>query len=189
MWHCPEQGLQGRIEQNIGQEIAAALRRVRPSAQGMHETWHAAFSHVEREGIKRAINDRYRDQRRQEKTSHGMVFLRSHYQRSALQVPAALLDTRSTVTTTVNQPACSLRDSEMVQPRNAHKHSNDKTTLFPNSIQPSHGIFVENRLRWLLKDGRVRARVLPAPVPWAPPGLPGPGNDQAAPGTRSRVPQ
>ena len=47
------------------------------------------------------------------------------------------------------------------------------TTLFPNSLQPSHGIFVETRLRRLLEDGKVRARVL-APVPWVPPGLPNP---------------
>src|SRR5882724_11869227 len=46
------------------------------------------------------------------------------------------------------------------------------STLFPNSVQPSHGIFVETRLRRLLADGKVTARVL-APVPWAPPGLPG----------------
>lgn len=42
------------------------------------------------------------------------------------------------------------------------------TTLYPNSQQPAHGIFVENRLRWLTKDGRVKANVI-APVPWAPP--------------------
>jgi len=47
------------------------------------------------------------------------------------------------------------------------------TTLFPNSQQPAHGIFVENRLRWLTKDGRVRATVI-APVPWAPPLVPSP---------------
>jgi glycosyltransferase involved in cell wall biosynthesis len=46
------------------------------------------------------------------------------------------------------------------------------STLFPNSLQPSHGIFVETRLRRLLADGKVRSRVL-APVPWAPPALPG----------------
>jgi len=46
------------------------------------------------------------------------------------------------------------------------------STLFPNSLQPSHGIFVETRLRRLLADGKVKARVL-APIPWAPPGLPG----------------
>lgn len=48
------------------------------------------------------------------------------------------------------------------------------TTLFPNTLQPAHGIFVETRLRRLLSDGKVRARVL-APVPWAPPGWPSPG--------------
>ena len=42
------------------------------------------------------------------------------------------------------------------------------TTLFPNSQQPSHGIFVETRLRHLTASGNVHARVL-APVPWAPP--------------------
>lgn len=47
------------------------------------------------------------------------------------------------------------------------------TTLFPNSQQPSHGIFVETRLRWLTQDGRVKATVI-APVPWAPPLLPNP---------------
>ncbi|MBA2588368.1 MAG: glycosyltransferase family 4 protein [Alphaproteobacteria bacterium] len=45
------------------------------------------------------------------------------------------------------------------------------TTLFPNSVQTAHGIFVETRLRRLLADGRVRARVL-APVGWVPPGVP-----------------
>ena len=47
------------------------------------------------------------------------------------------------------------------------------TTLFPNALQPAHGIFVETRLRRLLSDGKVRAHVL-APVPWVPPGLPNP---------------
>jgi teichuronic acid biosynthesis glycosyltransferase TuaC len=42
------------------------------------------------------------------------------------------------------------------------------TTLFPNSIQPSHGVFVETRLRKLLLTGKVTARVL-APVPFVPP--------------------
>jgi len=45
------------------------------------------------------------------------------------------------------------------------------TTLFPNSQQPSHGVFVETRLRHLAASGKVRAHVL-APVPWAPPVLP-----------------
>lgn len=44
------------------------------------------------------------------------------------------------------------------------------STLFPNALQPSHGIFVETRLRRLVADGKVKARVL-APVPWVPPGL------------------
>jgi teichuronic acid biosynthesis glycosyltransferase TuaC len=41
------------------------------------------------------------------------------------------------------------------------------TTLFPNSIQSNHGVFVENRLRHLVADGRVASRVV-APVPWFP---------------------
>jgi len=44
-------------------------------------------------------------------------------------------------------------------------------TLFPNSLQPSHGIFVETRLRHLISSGKVKAHVL-APVTWAPPFLP-----------------
>ena len=45
------------------------------------------------------------------------------------------------------------------------------TTLFPNAQQPSHGIFVETRLRHLTASGQARAHVL-APVAWAPPFLP-----------------
>ena len=41
------------------------------------------------------------------------------------------------------------------------------STLFPNAVQPSHGVFVENRLRHLLADGGVTAQVI-APVPWFP---------------------
>jgi glycosyltransferase involved in cell wall biosynthesis len=41
------------------------------------------------------------------------------------------------------------------------------STLFPNSVKPSHGIFVETRLRELLKSGQVASRVV-APVPWFP---------------------
>ncbi len=41
------------------------------------------------------------------------------------------------------------------------------TTLFPNEVQTSHGIFVETRLRMLLETGEARARVL-APIPWLP---------------------
>lgn len=42
------------------------------------------------------------------------------------------------------------------------------TTLFPNAAKPSHGIFVETRLRKLLATGMVDAHVI-APVPWLPP--------------------
>jgi glycosyltransferase involved in cell wall biosynthesis len=45
------------------------------------------------------------------------------------------------------------------------------TTLFPNSAAPSHGVFVENRLRHLVSSGRVSARVV-APVPWFPSSAP-----------------
>jgi glycosyltransferase involved in cell wall biosynthesis len=41
------------------------------------------------------------------------------------------------------------------------------TTLYPNAMQPSHGIFVENRLKHLVASGGVAARVV-APVPWFP---------------------
>src|SRR5215469_12079920 len=41
------------------------------------------------------------------------------------------------------------------------------TTLYPNAAAPSHGVFVENRLRHLVASGRVAARVI-APMPWFP---------------------
>ena len=41
------------------------------------------------------------------------------------------------------------------------------STLFPNCVRPSHGVFVETRLRHLVDSGAVRATVL-APVPWFP---------------------
>jgi glycosyltransferase involved in cell wall biosynthesis len=41
------------------------------------------------------------------------------------------------------------------------------TTLYPNSIEPGHGVFVEQRLRHLLAAGGVQSRVI-APVPWFP---------------------
>ncbi len=41
------------------------------------------------------------------------------------------------------------------------------TTLYPNSVNPRHGIFVETRLRQLLDSGDIQARVM-APVPWFP---------------------
>jgi glycosyltransferase involved in cell wall biosynthesis len=41
------------------------------------------------------------------------------------------------------------------------------SSLFPSSQRPIHGIFVETRLRELMKSGEVEARVV-APVPWFP---------------------
>ncbi|MEQ1889956.1 MAG: glycosyltransferase family 4 protein [Alphaproteobacteria bacterium] len=41
------------------------------------------------------------------------------------------------------------------------------SSLYPTSAQPSQGIFVENRLRELLRSGEVEARVM-SPVIWAP---------------------
>ncbi|MER2540511.1 MAG: glycosyltransferase family 4 protein, partial [Azonexus sp.] len=41
------------------------------------------------------------------------------------------------------------------------------STLYPSSIRPVHGIFVETRLRELLKSGEVETKVV-APVPWFP---------------------
>ena len=41
------------------------------------------------------------------------------------------------------------------------------TSLYPNRLQPRHGIFVEQRLLQVVKSGSVRARVV-APVPWFP---------------------
>jgi glycosyltransferase involved in cell wall biosynthesis len=41
------------------------------------------------------------------------------------------------------------------------------STLYPSSVLPSHGIFVQTRLRHLLASGAVDVRVV-APVPWFP---------------------
>jgi teichuronic acid biosynthesis glycosyltransferase TuaC len=41
------------------------------------------------------------------------------------------------------------------------------TSLFPSAARPRHGIFVETRLRHLIRDCGVDARVV-APVPWFP---------------------
>jgi len=41
------------------------------------------------------------------------------------------------------------------------------STLFPSAQRPIHGIFVETRLRELLKSGEVETKVV-APVPWFP---------------------
>ena len=45
------------------------------------------------------------------------------------------------------------------------------TTLYPSAAQPTHGIFVETRLRKLVESGAVSARVV-APCPWFPLKLP-----------------
>jgi len=39
------------------------------------------------------------------------------------------------------------------------------STLYPNAAAPTHGVFVENRLRHLVRTGAVTSTVL-APVPW-----------------------
>lgn len=39
------------------------------------------------------------------------------------------------------------------------------STLFPSSVRPGHGIFVETRLRELIASGQVESRVV-APLPW-----------------------
>ena len=41
------------------------------------------------------------------------------------------------------------------------------TSLYPNAVQPRHGVFVEERLRHLVDSGRITATVV-APVPWFP---------------------
>jgi teichuronic acid biosynthesis glycosyltransferase TuaC len=41
------------------------------------------------------------------------------------------------------------------------------SSLYPNSAQPLHGLFVEQRLLKVLATGRAEARVV-APVPWFP---------------------
>ncbi len=43
------------------------------------------------------------------------------------------------------------------------------STLYPSSVRPGHGIFVETRLRELMQHAPIDARVL-APVPWFPSG-------------------
>ena len=41
------------------------------------------------------------------------------------------------------------------------------TTLYPNDVQTRHGIFVEQRLRHLMAQKPVQAKVV-APIPWFP---------------------
>ena len=45
------------------------------------------------------------------------------------------------------------------------------SSLYPNAAQPTHGVFVETRLRQLLASGQARSTVL-APVPWFPSAAP-----------------
>ncbi|MGD9615224.1 MAG: glycosyltransferase [Alphaproteobacteria bacterium] len=45
------------------------------------------------------------------------------------------------------------------------------TTLYPSEARPTHGIFVETRLRKLVESGAVSARVV-APCPWFPSAAP-----------------
>jgi glycosyltransferase involved in cell wall biosynthesis len=45
------------------------------------------------------------------------------------------------------------------------------STLYPNAIQPTHGVFVENRLRHLVASGAAFSRVV-APVPYFPSSAP-----------------
>ncbi|WLI88946.1 glycosyltransferase family 4 protein [Massilia sp. R2A-15] len=49
------------------------------------------------------------------------------------------------------------------------------STLFPNTEQPNHGLFVETRLRYLLASGKAESKVV-APVPWFPSSHPRFGN-------------
>lgn len=44
------------------------------------------------------------------------------------------------------------------------------STLFPNPVQPAHGMFVATRLKHLLSSRQVSAEVI-APVAWLPPGM------------------
>jgi teichuronic acid biosynthesis glycosyltransferase TuaC len=41
------------------------------------------------------------------------------------------------------------------------------STLYPSRARPFHGLFIETRLRELLKSGQVQTQVV-APVPWFP---------------------
>lgn len=45
------------------------------------------------------------------------------------------------------------------------------SSLYPSAVRPIHGIFVETRLRELVKTGQVQAKVV-APVPWFPSSAP-----------------
>jgi len=52
------------------------------------------------------------------------------------------------------------------------------STLYPSLVRPTHGIFVETRLRHLLASGSVQSVVM-APIPWVPLSLQGFGHYRA----------
>lgn len=60
-----------------------------------------------------------------------------------------------------------LAGSRLVDPMARKIRSLLFSTLYPSSVRPGHGIFIETRLRHLLLSGDVEARVV-APVPWFP---------------------
>ena len=72
------------------------------------------------------------------------------------------------------------------------------TDLYPNAVQPRHGIFVEQRLRKLVEGGTVTAQVV-APIPWSvvarvpffgpPSRLPGPQPRNVRHGTKVFYPR
>ena len=59
------------------------------------------------------------------------------------------------------------------------------STLYPSSVRPLLGIFVETRLRELLQTGRVQSKVV-APVAWVPKGLVRSGRPAAMASTPKR---
>lgn len=60
-----------------------------------------------------------------------------------------------------------MKDNSTVHPLDRPVKTLLFSTLYPSSVRPVHGIFVENRLRELLKTGAVETKVI-APVPWFP---------------------
>ena len=56
----------------------------------------------------------------------------------------------------------------MTEPRDTHIKVLTFSSLYPNAISPSHGVFVEHRLRQLRRYApNLQSRVV-APVPWFP---------------------
>src|SRR5262249_33054154 len=70
-----------------------------------------------------------------------------------------------------NQDLCRVASGEdsLVEPGHCKVQILTFTTLYPNVLQPQHGIFVETRLRELVGQEGVGARVI-APCPWFPSG-------------------